>query len=327
MNNLYPLRFKPFLFQKVWGGENLVKTLNKKTILNKIGESWEISDFQNYISVVENGFLESKNLKYIINLYKGEIIGYKIYERFGNNFPLLIKFIDTNEYLSIQVHPDDYFALKNHNESGKTEMWYIIDSKKDAQLISGFKNSLTKDIFLNNINENKITEIINFEKSLAEDVFFIPAGCLHGIGPGILLAEIQQSSDLTYRVYDWDRNGLDGKPRELHTDLALEVINLDATISAKTNYKKVINSKSEIIYTKFFTTNILWFDNFLELDYKNIDSFVIYICVYGSCVLKTSNNKDEIINLGDTILLPASLKNICLTTDNSCKILEVYINL
>jgi len=328
MNNLYPLKFVPILLEKVWGGSNLTKILNKKNELkNKIGESLEISSLDKYISVVENGFLAQKNLKDLISFYKEELVGKKIYEKFGTFFPLLIKFIDASEYLSVQVHPNDDFAMAKCGEFGKTEMWYIIHNQTNAQLIAGVKNNITKEIFLKNLEDKKIAELINFETVEKEDVFFIPPGCLHGIGPGILLVEIQQTSDLTYRVYDWDRNGLDGKPRELHTDLAMEVLDFANNNSSKIFFEKKLNYESEIVANKYFVTNYLWFDKKLERNYYNLDSFIIYVCVEGNCEIETSGNQTINLNFGETLLVPAFIKNVNLVTKNVCKILEVYVKI
>ena len=325
MEKLYPLKFKPIFKEKIWGSNNLNKILNKKTDLNKkTGESWEISSVEDNISVISNGFLKDNNLQEIIEIYMGSIIGDKVYKKFGIEFPLLIKFIDANDILSIQVHPDDELAKKRHNAYGKTEMWYIIDAKKDSELISGFNKATNKEEYKRTLASGNLKEILNFEKANKNDVYFIPAGRIHAIGSGIVLAEIQQTSDITYRIYDWGRLGNDGKPRELHTDLAVDVIDYNYYKSYKTEYEYSKNKTSNIIECEYFKTNILEFDEEIKKDYNLIDSFVIFMCIEGKFDIEYKD-KIEHCNKGETILIPAELKNINLIPKKKSKIIEVYI--
>jgi len=325
MEKLYPLKFNEIFKEKIWGANKLNKTLNKKTNLSKkIGESWEISSVEDNISVVSNGFLAGNNLQEIIEIYMGSIVGDKVFEKFGLEFPLLIKFIDANDVLSIQVHPNDKLAKKRHNAYGKTEMWYIIDAKKDAELISGFNKKTNKEEYKRILSSGNLKEILNVEKANKNDVFFIPAGRVHAIGNGIVLAEIQQTSDITYRIYDWARLGNDGKPRELHTELAVDVIDYEYYNTYKTEYKYSKNKTSNILQCEYFKTNILEFDKKIKKDYNLLDSFVIFICINGEFDIEY-NKKIETCKKGETILIPAELKNINLVPKEKTKIIEIYI--
>jgi len=328
MNSLYPLKFKPILKNKIWGGSRLKTVLNKNADdHNKVGESWEVSSVEGELSVVANGFLAENNIEELIEIYMGDLVGESVYERFGTQFPLLIKFIDANDYLSIQVHPDDELADERHGSSGKTEMWYIIDAVKDAELIVGFNQQMDKAKYLSYFGSGRLRDIVNFEKVQPGDVFFMPAGRIHATGPGILFAEIQQTSDITYRIYDWDRLGDDGKPRELHTELAVDAIDYEFHNSFKTAYQVLKNKSSEIVKCPYFTTNFLNFDKPLELEYHWLDSFVIYMAMEGSATIRFDTDETPVkISKGETVLIPADLKEIRLIPETeNVKILEVYI--
>ena len=326
MNNLYPLKFTPIFKDKIWGGNKIKSVLNKDySPLPNCGESWEISGVQGEISEVANGFLQGNNLQELIEIYMGEIVGDHIYEKYGIEFPLLIKFIDANDDLSIQVHPDDNLSKERHNAYGKTEMWYIIEAEKGSKLNSGFNQKITKEKYLQHLEKNTLTEILNYEEVKSGDVFFMPAGRVHAIGKGILLTEIQQTSDVTYRIYDYNRNGTDGKPRELHTDMALDAIDFNFYYDYKTKYNIVKNRTSKVIQCDYFYTNILEFDESITKDYNLIDTFVIYICLDGKIAIIDDNNLKTDLSKGETVLIPAVLKNIILTPFENTKILEVFI--
>ncbi len=326
MEKLYPLKFKPIYKEKIWGGNKLKKLLNKNCDEHKnIGESWEISGYAENTSLITNGFLAENNLNELVEVYMGDLVGDGIYEVFGSEFPLLIKFIDANDDLSIQVHPDDDYAKEHHHSKGKTEMWYVLQADNDANLITGFSKEISKGEYIAALNSGKLKDILNIEKVSEGDSFFIPPGRIHAIGLNILLAEIQQTSDITYRIYDWGRLGNDGNPRELHTEQALNVIDFKKYKKYKTNYKVPLNKTANILKCPYFTTNILEFDTTINKDYNLIDSFVIYICVKGSFKIKYNKNNIETVNYGETILLPAVLKNISLIPQGKTKLLEVYI--
>ena len=319
----YPIKFDPILKEKIWGGSKLVTKLNKKSTLKNVGESWELSDVEGNISIVSNGNLRGKTLQELLETYKSELIGENNYAYFGNNFPLLIKFIDAKEDLSVQVHPNDELAKKLHNSFGKTEMWYIMQADKDSKLIVGFNKEITPDQYLNYVAEKKIPSILNYEKVKAGDAFFIEPGTVHTIGAGILLAEIQQTSDITYRIYDWDRVDDHGNPRTLHTDLAVEAINFSHKIEAKRNYSTFINSLNTVVKCEYFTTNFIHVVGEKELDYSQTDSFVIFMCVQGKAKIALGEHS-EIINYGETVLIPATSDKVVIASKN-CKLLEVTV--
>lgn len=322
MNQL--LKFKPILKDKVWGGEKLIKELQKKSDRKDIGESWELSDVKGDTSIVSNGELKGKDLKELISEFKEDLMGEKVYNHFGENFPLLIKFIDAKEALSIQLHPHDDLAKKRHNSFGKTEMWYVMQADENANLIVGFQKEVTPKEYLHHLKNKTLTDILNIDEVKKGDVYFIPTGRVHAIGAGVLLAEIQQTSDITYRIYDWDRPNPDGTYRELHTDEALDAIDYSAKESYQTPYTKQQNKTSEIVTCPYFTTNVLPIQGKLSVNHSKKDSFVIYMCVEGS-VEFTYKNQKELLKMGETILIPASIKTLEISSENQSELLEVYI--
>ena len=321
-NKLYPLKFKPILKDKIWGGTKLSEQLNKPSDSKQLGESWEISTVPGDVSQVINGEFKTQNLQDLLELYKGELIGEKNYERFGNDFPLLIKFIDAKQDLSIQLHPDDDLAKERHNSFGKTEMWYVMQADKGANLIVGFNQKMDDKTYLKHLEEKTLTKILNFDNVKAGDTYFIEAGRVHAIGAGVLLAEIQQTSDVTYRVYDWDRVDDEGNERELHNDIAIDAFKFDLKDDFRVNYSREKNVSNKMISCPFFTTNFIDLDSNLEK--KNThDSFLIYMCVDGKVEVVAEDSK-EIISKGETILIPASVKHFKLNS-HSAKLLEVYV--
>lgn len=319
----YPIKFYPILKEKIWGGAKLVTKLNKKSASKNVGESWELSDVDDNVSIVSNGKLKGKTLRELLETHKAKLIGENNYERFGNNFPLLIKFIDAKEDLSVQVHPNDELAKKMHNSFGKTEMWYIIQADKDSKLVIGFKKEITPEQYLDYVEEKKIPSILNYEKVKAGDSFFIEPGTVHTIGAGILLAEIQQTSDITYRIYDWDRVDEKGNQRTLHTDLAMEAINFSHKIDVKRNYSTFINSLNIIVKCDYFTTNFIHVVGEKELDYSQTDSFVVFMCVQGKATISMGEHS-EMMNYGETVLIPATAEKVVIASKN-CKLLEVTV--
>ncbi len=328
MNQLYPLKFRPLIKDKIWGGEKMAHVLNKdQGKLKNIGESWELSGVKGNVSIVTNGFLKDNSIEELIEVYMGDLVGDAIYENFGLEFPLLFKFIEANDYLSIQVHPDDELAWERHQSFGKTEMWYIVDAEPGARLISGFNCEMDKEKYLSHLKNGTLKDILNWETVKQGDVFFIPAGRVHAIGPGILLAEIQQTSDVTYRIYDWDRVGDDGKPREMHTDLAVDAIDYSFYKEYKTKYKLVQNTISEVVKCAYFTTNVLNFTREMERDYNWLDSFVVYMALEGETQIITPGSAEPVVLLkGETVLIPAEIKEVqLLPTKGESKLIEVYI--
>ncbi|MBP1668882.1 MAG: mannose-6-phosphate isomerase [Bacteroidetes bacterium] len=331
MNRLYPLKFRPIIKDKIWGGTKLRDLLNKKTKTDKAGESWEISCVPKDISVVCNGFLKGNALEELIEVYMGDLVGDSVYDKFGLTFPLLIKFIDANDILSIQVHPNDKLAKKRHQSFGKTEMWYIVESDKDAEIIIGFNQSVDKQLYKNHLENKTLQDILNKEKVHPGDVFFMPAGRIHSIGAGILLAEIQQTSDITYRIYDFDRVDDTGLTRELHTEMALDAIDYTEYPEYKTRYEKTPDVSNPVLQCRYFTANYIELTRAMEKDYIKLDSFVVYMCMEGSFSLHYYENDAEVIQKGETVLLPAEIKNVRLVPETGmgpggkAQLLEIYI--
>lgn len=324
---LYPLKFVPQFKERIWGGDKLRTILNKKVPpqIVKCGESWEISAVQDNVSEVNNGYLAGNTLEELIEVYMGDLVGDSVYEKFGVEFPLLIKLIDAQDVLSIQVHPDDEYAEKNHHAYGKTEMWYVISASDNSEIITGFKRNITREEYLQSLSNGTLKDFLNVERAEVGDIYFIPAGRVHAIGKGVLLAEIQQTSDVTYRIYDWDRVDSNGKPRELHNDLALDVIDFNAVEDAKWTKSSVNGRTIELVDCKYFTVNRLSFSDSIKRDYEMLDSFVVYLCVEGEADILYRNGEAEKIAVGETVLIPAELKNIILKPNSQCCLLEIFI--
>ena len=322
---LYPLKFKPILKQTIWGGDKLAYKSNDPKVKESIGESWEISGVQDNISVVSEGALEGNSLQELTEIYMGDLVGDKIYEKFGIEFPLLIKYIDARDNLSIQVHPDDATAKARHNAYGKTEMWYLVGADRDAELIMGFNKDTDKLEYLTALHNHTLPVLLNTEKVEKGDCFFIPAGTVHAICKGCYIAEIQQTSDITYRIYDYDRRDKNGNPRELHTELATDVINFCEQKQHSIHYHQHENHTEELVSCNYFTTNYLKFDKEVEKDYIELDSFVIYMCLEGNFTLVYDVDKTVKVTKGETILVPAILKNLFLIPETEAEILEIYI--
>jgi mannose-6-phosphate isomerase len=328
-NTLYPIKFTPIIKNKIWGGTRLKDILNKDTNgNNNAGESWEISSYNDDISIVNNGFLKGNTILDLVEIYMGDLVGDSVYDKFGIDFPLLFKFIDADDYLSIQVHPDNNTAIGRHNSYGKTEMWYIVDAEENAEIIVGFNKNVTKSEYLEKVTSNQLPDILNFEKVKKDDAIFLPAGRIHSICPGILLAEIQQTSDLTYRIYDWGRVDSNGNSRELHTEFAIDTINFDDYKKQyKTEFNLQKNKSSEITNCEYFTVNVIDIDTEIERDYSTIDSFIVYMIIDGEIDITFSERKPPIKGKkGETVLIPAVLQQIFINpTSNKAKLLEVYI--
>jgi mannose-6-phosphate isomerase len=320
---LYPLQFTPLFKYRIWGGEKLKTELNKQYTEENIGESWEISDVSGDETVVAEGALKGKTLRDLIKEFKGDFVGQTVYEKFGEDFPLLIKFIDAKTPLSIQVHPSNEVAKKRHNSFGKNEMWYVMQADDDAELIVGFDEKIDKEQYNKHLENNTILNVMHHEDVQKGDTFYIPTGRVHAIGSGVLLAEIQQTSNITYRIYDYDRvDEKTGDKRELHNDLAIDVIDYEVYESYKTKYEFKKNTSNKLVHSPYFRTNILDISDTVEKDYSYIDSFIIYMCVEGSAEI-ISNENTFLLNTGETILIPANNKIIVLKATNA-KILEVY---
>ena len=321
---LYPLKFEPILKDKLWGGSKLGSVLDKPIGDSNIcGESWEISGVEGNISVVSEGALKGKNLVELIQEYQGDLIGKSVYERFGSKFPILIKFIDANDDLSIQVHPDDTLGMERHNSFGKTEMWYVVSAEEGATLISGFNKPTNKEEYLEVFKNGNLLDLLNRENVENDDVFYLPAGRVHTIGKGLLIAEIQQTSDITYRIYDFDRVGADGKKRELHVEEAVEAIDYNYYKDYKTKYDSSAK-EAEIGRSEYFITNRLVINSSISRDYSEFDSCIILMCLEGSGFI-TYGEESVSYKLGDSILLPNSINEIDIKSEPTSKLLEVRI--
>ena len=321
-NTLYPLKFTPILKEKIWGGEKLKALLNKESDLPNIGESWEISDVEGDSSIVLNGSLKGKSLKELLNTYKSDLLGIQNYRIFKNKFPLLIKFIDAKKDLSIQLHPNDKLAAERHNSFGKTEMWYVLQADENSKLIAGFNQVVTPEKYLKHLEDKTLTQILNLDKVKKGDAYFIEVGRVHAIGAGVMVTEIQQTSDVTYRVYDWDRVDDEGNERELHNDLAIDAIDFNMPDNFRVQYSKKENKSNKMVSCPYFTTNYLEVVGSLKKS-ENIDSFIIYICLEGEAKIQ-ANGKSEYLKKGETLLMPASIKDFEIYSKKAT-LLEVYV--
>ncbi len=308
------IRFIPILKERIWGGKKLNEFFNKSRVKKKIGESWEISSVEGDMSIVSEGIFKGRSLQRLLEDFKEDFIGKQNYKQFGTQFPLLIKFIDASDDLSIQVHPNDELAKKRHNSFGKTEMWYVMDAEEDSELVLGFSQDLSKEKYQSILEEGALEKYLHYEQVKKGDSFFVEAGLIHAIGKGVLIAEIQQTSDLTYRVYDWNRKDDKGNERELHTELALDALNYN-----KTNDFKLHQSGDYLISSPYFTVNLLSVANPITRNLSKIDSFVIYMGVEGEIEIN-----DDRLKMGETLLFPAVCEKK-LSLKGKGKVLEIYI--
>ncbi len=321
---LYPLKFQPLFKYRIWGGNKLKTQLNKQYEEENIGESWEVSDVENDETLVLEGSLQGKTLKQLISTFKEDFVGNKVYEEFGTDFPLLIKFIDAKTPLSIQVHPSNELAKERHNSFGKNEMWVVMDADDGAELIVGFDKEIDDRAYQKHISDDTILDVMHHEKVKKGDTFYIPTGRIHAIGAGVLLAEIQQTSNITYRIYDYKRIDVKtGTKRELHTELALDAIDFTYHKEFKTHYEKTPNVSNKLVHSPYFKTNFLTITKPIAKDYSNLDSFVIYMCISGVLDV-VCNEKSYALSAGETILLPAIINNVTLQT-NKAEVLEVSL--
>lgn len=323
---LYPLVFQPILKEKIWGGQK-IGTILKKDIGDMLdcGETWEVSGVEGNISVVANGELAGNDLKSLIQQYQGDLVGESIFFHYGDEFPLLVKFIDANRNLSIQVHPDDALAQERHKCKGKTEVWYVVEAEKDAKLISGFNQPMDEQKYLQYVENKSIIDILNIEKVQPGDVYFMPTGRVHAIGSGVMLLEIQQTSDITYRIYDYDREDAHGNKRELHTEQALAAIDYKHYSAYKTQYETTGGQPTKLAECPYFTVNLLPITQQYRFDNTQRESFTILSVVEGEGILKADDFHRN-IQLGDNIVIPASLASFEIEpTTSNLKVIESFI--
>jgi mannose-6-phosphate isomerase len=317
---LYPFTFESIFKERIWGGTKLRDLLHKNTSSDLTGESWELSAVPTDVSVVSKGIFKGKNLNELIEQFPGELLGTSVFNRFGKQFPLLFKYLDAREDLSIQVHPNDELAEKRHHSLGKTEMWYVMQADKDARIIVGFKADSSKDEYLQHIQDKKLLTILKEVPVKKGDVFFLETGTIHAIGAGILLAEIQQTSDVTYRIYDFDRVDAQGNARELHIDLSLDAVNYQSN-SSQIHFTSIENTSTPVVDCLFFKTSVLPLKGVLSIE-KTTDSFVVFMCTEGSFELHIDSDIYR-YQAGDTVLVPAILTTFSIS--GTATILEVTV--
>lgn len=341
-------KFKPILKTIVWGGEKIAPFKGIDTEQDHIGESWELSGVKGNESVIDGGEYDGKTITELAALRKEWLLGEKVYKRTGTEFPLLIKFIDASSDLSIQVHPDDRLAAERHSSKGKTEMWYVVGADENAHLMSGLSKHISKDEYVAKVEDGTITDVLSDYKVAAGDVFFIPAGRIHAIGGGCFIAEIQQTSDITYRIYDYGRPGLDGKPRQLHTEQAKDAIDFSVRDDYRTGYTRRKNDESILVKCPYFTTSVYELDEPFTKNLRNIGSFMVVICIEGEGTISAvepapplelkafgftrrqkSTEPDRHITLnihrGETVLIPACVDGVTFTPSGNMKLLTSYI--
>ena len=321
---MYPLKFKPILKTIVWGGEKIAPYKEIETDQKHIGESWELSGVHGNESVVAEGPLAGRSITDLVKQYKGELIGSHVYENTGDEFPLLIKFIDALTDLSIQVHPNDELAAKRHNSKGKTEMWYVVDAEPGAHLLAGLTEHITPEEYAAKVADGTITDVLARHEVHPGDVFFLPAGRIHAICGGCFIAEIQQTSDITYRIYDYGRLGLDGKPREVHTELAKDAIDYKVYDNYRTEYTPVQNEEVEVVSCQYFTTSIYDLTLPYAKDLSELDSFLVVMCLSGRGTLEV-DGEEITVHQGETVLVPASADDICFVPEEGMKLLTSHL--
>ncbi len=318
--NVYPLTFNPILKDRIWGGTKLGDFLHKPISGQTIGESWELSAVKGDVSVVNAGEYRGMTLAQLIEKFPAELLGQKVYGRFGAEFPLLFKFIDAREDLSIQVHPGDELAKKRHNSFGKTEMWYVMQADPGSRIIVGFKRPSSAQEYVRHLENRSLMDILDEVEAKPGDVFFLETGTIHAIGAGILLAEIQQTSDITYRIYDWDRVDENGNGRELHVDLALDAMNYEV-VNARKDYNTKANQANLMVDCPYFTTSFIPIDGHVEMN-KSGESFFVYMVVDGDLTL-TADGQEYSFPKGSTVLIPAALTRYSL--GGKASVLEVSV--
>ena len=321
---LYPLKFKPIFKDKIWGGRKIKEVLGMDYgPLPNCGEVWLLSGIWDEQSEIANGDFEGDEINDLVETFMGDLVGESVFDKYGEQFPLLLKIIDANDWLSVQVHPDDELAQKRGLGNGKTEMWYVMQADKDAELVMGFNREMTRMDYVKVMENSTLRDVLNYEQVKAGDVFFIPAGRVHALGPDIMVAEIQQTSDTTYRIYDWDRINEAGMSRELHIPQSVEAIDFSIPDQYKIEVPDVMNKTVSVVDCQYFVTNLLQLEGEMEKDYSNLDSFVVLIALEGNFTLKWGNGA-VFANKGECVLIPNVIKKVAIRAEQYCKLLEVY---
>jgi mannose-6-phosphate isomerase len=322
---MYPFIFEPLLKERIWGGNDIRPFKKLPPGNGKTGESWELSHVEGNYSIVANGPLAGKTIDDLIETFGAALLGEKVFRQFGKKFPLLIKFIDAQDNLSIQVHPGDELARKRHHSFGKTEMWYIVKATRGAALYSGFSQQINADEYVRRVADNSFTDVLQRYEVAAGDVFFLPAGRVHAIGTGCFIAEIQQTSDITYRIYDYDRRDALGNARELHVEEAKDAIDYTVYPDYRTAYEPAENIPVQLVQCKYFTTNLLSADKTIKRDLATRDSFVIYILTEGSATIRDDGGNELTVGQGQTVLVPAAAQWVEIIPAPCVKLLETYV--
>lgn len=318
-----PLKFNALLKSTLWGGDKIIPFKNLDIQQENVGESWEISGVKDNETIVADGPYAGKKLNELVEELKGKLVGEDNYQRFGNEFPLLIKFIDARQDLSIQVHPTDEIAKMQGKERGKTEMWYLMNSDKDATLLCGLKKKITPEEYAQMVENDTIVDAIDRYEVKEGDCFFLPAGRIHAIGTGCFLAEIQQTSDVTYRIYDFKRKDKNGNYRQLHTKEAAECINYNVESNYRTDYTPVKNQGVSLVQCPYFNTAVYDLNEPMTIDYSELDSFVILIGVKGNATITDNEGNTFTLQAGESVLVPATTET--LKVDGKIKFLETYV--
>ena len=325
---MYPLLFEPNLHPVVWGGSRLRPYKGLEANEEPIGESWEVSAVPSSTSIISNGAWAGRNLVSVVSEHAEAILGKSVNQQYGGRLPLLVKFIDAKKDLSIQVHPNDEMAMREHGKMGKSEMWYVIKADEGSHLYAGFKQEITPEEYQKRVADGTITEVLADHKVKAGDVFYLPAGRVHAICGGILLAEVQQSSDVTYRIYDYNRPGMDGKPRELHTELAAKALDYHVEANYRTEYVESSNKAIQIIDTPYFDVRVIEISKPFHRDMMKYDSFVISMCMEGDCLIRVRSTNDEItLRQGYCTLIPAAIADYDVIPMNGMtRLLDAFID-
>ena len=321
MGKLY--KFNHIFKETIWGGTRILPYKGLPADDRKIGESWELSGVPGSESIVWGGEYDGYTLSQLVDAEQSALVGEENYARFGNQFPLLIKFIDASQPLSLQVHPDDALANERHACPGKNEMWYVVSHEPGASLINGFKEEITFEEYERRVSEQSLPEVMHRCEVRTGDVFYLPAGRVHGIGAGCFICEIQQTSDITYRIYDYGRMDAAGQPRQLHIDEAKAAINFTPNHDGQIP-QAIENEPVELVNTPYFCTSIYRLTEPMTCDYSELDSFVVLICTKGKCSV-TCSGETVMLHEGNTLLVAATAETVALQPDGECDILETYV--
>lgn len=317
--------FRPLFKERIWGGRELSAYKQMENVGDGIGESWELSGLSGDETCVEQGPYAGFTLTQLVECEREALVGKNVYKRFGSNFPLLVKFIDAEQDLSVQVHPNDELAQQRHGCCGKSEMWVVVNTQEGAHLLSGFNTEITVEEYEQRVANSTLHEVLNRYEVKPGDVFFLPSGRVHSIGAGCLICEIQQSCDITYRIYDHGRVDAQGRPRQLHIEEAREAIDFTPCKDVQVQPATLDCPLQTLVESPYFTTNRLHLENTMGIDVADVDSFIVYVCLHGKCLIQ-SEGEEVMLTAGHTVMLAADAEEVTIHPDTDCELLEVYIN-